>query len=67
MKLCRLGIHKYKTLGTQKVSNVVGGFSEIELQREVLKCKCGKIKYIGFDIATNAHLDNNLKWLPNVL
>jgi hypothetical protein len=44
MKLCRLGIHKYKTLGTQKVSNVVGGFSETELQREVLKCKCGKIK-----------------------
>ena len=67
MNTCKIGIHKYKKLGTQTVSNVVGGFSETQLQREVLECNCGKIKYIGFDIATNAHLDNSLNWVPNVL
>ena len=67
MRLCRSGIHKYESLCTQKVSNIVGGFSETELQREVLQCECGKVKYIGFDIATNAHLDNSLEWLPKVL
>ena len=67
MKLCRIGIHKYKSLGTQTVSNIVGGFSESPLQREVLRCKCGKIKYVGFDISTNAHLDDTLNWTPNVL
>jgi hypothetical protein len=64
MKLCRLRIHNYKSLGTQSASNIVGGFSQTQLQREVLQCKCGKVKYIGFDIATNSHLDNSLKWTP---
>jgi hypothetical protein len=67
MKLCKIGIHRFKTVGTQSANGVVGGFSEISLHREVLKCDCGKIKYIGFDIATNAHLDDSLVWKPNVL
>lgn len=68
MNTCKIGIHKYKKLGTQTAGNTTGGFSETQLQREVLKCKrCGKIKYVGFDIATNAHLDNSLNWSPNVL
>lgn len=64
MKFCKVGIHKFKTIGLQTVSGIVGGFSEVQLHREVVKCKCGKIKKNGFDIATNAHLDESLNWRP---
>jgi len=67
MKFCKIGIHKYKSIGTQMAKNVVGGFSGIQLQREMLKCNCGKIKYVGYDIATNVHLDDTLDWQPNIL
>ena len=67
MKLCKVGIHKFKVTGIQTVINLVGCFSGIQLHREVRKCDCGKVKYIGFDIATDAHLDDKLDWKPNVL
>lgn len=57
----------YKTLGQQTALGVVGGFSMLPLQRIVKQCtNCGKLKYIGLDIATTAHNDENLNWLPKL-
>lgn len=64
---CILGLHNYKTVGFQKVQNVVGGFSMSPLMRQVNKCeKCHKINFFGYDIATNAHLDETLNWIPKL-
>lgn len=51
MKFCKIGIHRYVSMKTQTVQNVVGGFSETQLQREVLVCSCDKTKYVGFEVA----------------
>jgi hypothetical protein len=65
---CLLTIHNYEIVGTQTVSNVVGSFSESPLKRCVKKCKnCGKVKFYAFDIATNAHLDETLNWMPKLI
>lgn len=62
---CLLGLHSYTDIGSQKANNVVCGFSETPIIRMVKKCKvCGKIKYIGLNISTNAHNDNTLNWQP---
>jgi hypothetical protein len=38
-----------------------------QLNREVSKCqKCNKINIIGYDIATNSHLDETLNWQPKL-
>jgi len=64
---CKIGVHNYKTIGQQNVPNVVGGFSMITLNREVKKCKsCGKVHFIGYDIATNAHLNETFDWQPKL-
>ena len=68
MNTCKIGIHKYKYLGTQTVHNVIVGWAGAPLMRGVKMCKCcGKIKYIRLDISSNAHLDNSLNWKPNLL
>ncbi|MEK0337390.1 MAG: hypothetical protein QQN41_08155 [Nitrosopumilus sp.] len=60
---CKLEIHQFEQIDFQTAHGVVGGFSMCPLHRVVKKCTiCGKIKYIGLDIATNAHLDNTLNW-----
>jgi hypothetical protein len=57
---CNLGKHNYKSLKIQTLD-------ETDLQREVLKCtRCSKLKYIGFDVSSNIHLDNSLLWLPKL-
>ena len=64
---CKLGMHNYEELGTQTVPNMVGGFSECPLMRNVKKCKdCRKVKFERYDIATNAHLDDTLNWQPKL-
>ncbi len=65
---CILEIHDYKYIGTQSVKNIVGGFSMTTLMRDVKKCKlCPKVHFFGYDIATNAHLDEKLDWQPKLL
>ena len=64
---CGLGLHSYKSIGTQSVTNTVGGFSMTPLNREVEKCEnCNKLRFIGFDISTNSHLDETLNWQPKL-
>ena len=64
---CKLGIHSYNIIGRQMAKGVCGGFSMTQLQRIVKKCAhCGHMKYEGFDIATNAHLDDTLNWQPTI-
>lgn len=64
---CKIGIHKYDSIGNQRVPCVVGGFSMVPLQREVLKCnRCGKIHFFVLDIAANAHNTENLNWQPKL-
>lgn len=64
---CKLGNHDYEMVGVQTAQGVVGGISMNPLMREVEKCKrCNKIHYVGFDIATDAHLDEKLNWQPNL-
>jgi hypothetical protein len=55
---CKLGVHDYDTIGSQNARGVVGGFSMTQIIREVKKCKrCGKVHCVGYDIATNADID----------
>ncbi len=64
---CKLGLHRYKTIGTQYARNIVGGFSMVQLMRVVKKCEiCGKIHFDGCDISTNAHLDKTIDWYPKL-
>ena len=64
---CKLGVHNYKTIGQQNVPNMVGGFSMVTLSRGVEKCeRCSKVHFVGYDIATNAHLDETLNWQPKL-
>lgn len=64
---CKLGLHNYETIGTQYVQGLVGSFSMTPLMRDNRKCKrCGKLHFVGYDIATNAHLDNTLDWQPKI-
>lgn len=65
---CILGFHYFKNISTQKVHGICGGFSESPLMRDVLKCEyCGSVKKIGYDIATNAHLNDILNWQPKLI
>jgi len=62
---CKIGFHRYEVIGNQSTKGVVGGFSMTTLVREVSKCgRCGKVKFYGYDIATDAHLDETLDWKP---
>lgn len=62
---CKIGVHNYETIGTQNAIGIVSGFSMSPLMREVKKCKrCGCVYFCGYDIATNAHLDETLDWQP---
>lgn len=64
---CNIGVHKYETIGSQTSKSLVGEFSMTTLMREVKKCKrCGKVYFDGYDIATNAHLDETLNWQPKL-
>lgn len=64
---CKLVVHDYETIGSQNAKGVVGGFSMTPLMREVKKCKsCGKVRFEGYDIATNAHLDETLDLQPKL-
>ena len=64
---CIIGLHNYKIIGIQKVQNIVGGFSMSPLIREVRQCRtCNKTSFVGYDIATNAHLDETLNWIPKL-
>ena len=64
---CKLNLHDYENVGTQHTKNIVGGLSMTQLTRDVKKCKvCGKIHFIGYDIATNAHLDETIDWYPKL-
>lgn len=60
---CKIGYHNYVLLSTQTKHNIVYGFSETPLMRNVYKCKrCGKIKYRGLYAFTNVHLDDMEDW-----
>lgn len=65
---CKLGLHDYKYLLTQKLPHgVVGFLSMCPLERRVEKCnRCPKIRFIGLDIAANVHNDNTLNWQPKI-
>ena len=64
---CKIGVHNYETIGSQNVKGLVGGFSMTPLMREVKKCKrCSKVHFDGYDIATNAHIDETLDWQPKL-
>ncbi len=64
---CKLSIHNDENIGTQKAVGIVGGFSMTPLMRDVKKCKsCGKIHFDSYDIATNAHKDETIDWLPKL-
>lgn len=63
----KMGVHNYETIGSQNTKGLVGGFSMIPLMRGVKKCKrCGKVYFVGYDIGTNAHLDETLDWQPKL-
>lgn len=63
-----MGFHSFKKVLTQSVHGVCGGFSETPLSRDILKCECcDKVKKVGYDIATNAHLDDTLNWKPELV
>lgn len=64
---CKIGIHNYEIIGSQNAKDIVGGFSMVPLMRIIKKCKrCNKVTIVGFDIATNAHLDETLNWQPKL-
>ena len=64
---CKIGVHNYETIGSQNAQGVVGGFSMSPLMRDVKKCKrCGNVHFGGYDIATNAHLNETLDWRPKL-
>lgn len=64
---CKIGLHKYQNIGTQYAKGIVGSFSMALLMRDVEKCKiCGKINFVAYDIATNAHLDETIIWHPKL-
>lgn len=64
---CKLGVHDYELIGNQNSNGIVSSFSMTSLTRNVKKCKrCGKVNFEGYDITTNAHLDETLDWQPKL-
>ena len=64
---CKLGFHRFESMGTQTARGLAAGFGMAPIIREINKCKkCGNIKYFGLNISTKAHLDNELDWRPKL-